>query len=107
MRNRTRQPDTPFQRVGRHSVSVPNNSASFYSHDDGDSDEENWGRRRAPRVGSSRAHMSDSRASIMSDMSRAPHVSDSRTSMLQKYSRVMGSARARKDVSFSSKLCVL
>ena len=67
MRNRTGQPDTPFQRLGRHSVSVPNNSASFYSHDDG----------------------------------------DSRTSMLQKYSRVMGSARARKDVSFSSKLCVL
>ena len=107
MGNRTGQPDTPFQRLGTHSVSKPNNSSSFYSHDDGDSDEENWGRRRAPRVGSNRAHMSGSRASIMSDISRAPHVSDSRASMLQKYTRTMGSARARNDVSFSSKLCVL
>ena len=103
MKNRSGQPDTPHQRLGRHSMAVPSNSSSFYSYDDGDSDEEYWGRIRPPRVGSSRAHLSDSQTSYMSDMARAPHVTDSRNSMLRKYSRAMGSARARGNVSFSSK----
>lgn len=84
-------------------MAVPSDSSSFYSFDDGDSDEEYWGRIRPPRGGSSRAHLSDSHTSYMSDMARAPHVTDSRTSMLRKYSRAMGSARARGNVSFSSK----
>ena len=77
----------------------PSNSSSFFAYEDGDSDEEIWGRERTSRVGSSRAHMSDSRTSYMSDMARGAHVTDSRTSMQRNY---RGSARARKDVSFSS-----
>lgn len=102
MRNRSGQPDTPHQKLGRHSTTVPSNSSSIYSVDDGDSDDENWGRIRAPRVGSSRAHLSDSRSSYMSEMSRAPHATDSRTAILRKYSRTMGSARGQRNVSFSS-----
>lgn len=105
VKNRSGQPDTPHQRLGSYFIGAPGNSSSFYSYDNGDSDEENWGRGRAPRVGSSRAQMSDSRTSYMSEMARVPHVTDSQTSMLRKYSRTMGSARARKDVSFSSKQC--
>ena len=86
-------------------MSKPANSSSFFSYDDGDSDEENWGRGWGPRVGSSRAHRSDSYTSYMSEMARGGHVTDSRTSMIGKYSRTMGSARARKDVSFSSEWC--
>lgn len=81
---------------------MPSNSSSFFSYENGDSDEEIWGRGRGSRVGSSRAHRSDSYTSYMSDMARGGHVTDSRTSMVGKYSRTMGSARARKDVSFSS-----
>ena len=55
------------------------------------------------RVGSSRTRASDSGAANMSDMTRGGHVTDSQSSMLRKYSRTMGSARARKDVSYSSK----
>lgn len=81
-------------------MSMPSNSSSFFSYENGDSDED-WGRGRGSRVGSSRAR-SDSYTSYMSEMSRGGHVTDSRTSMAGKYSRTMGSARARKDVSFSS-----
>ena len=84
-------------------MTAPGNSSSSFAYDDGDSDEETWGPGRAFRVGSSRARKSDSHTSYMSDMSRGAHGTESRTSMLQKYSRTMGSARARKDVSFSSK----
>ena len=80
----------------------PSNNSSIFAYDDGDSDEEIWGRGRSTsRVGSSRAHVSDSGTSYMSEMARGGHVTDSRTSMLRKFSRTMGSARARKDVSFS------
>ena len=54
------------------------------------------------RVGSSRARVSDSGAPYISEMARGGHVTDSQSSMLRKYSRTMGSARARRDVSFSS-----
>lgn len=101
MKNRSGQPDTPFQRLGRHPMTGPSNSSSFFAYEDGDSDEEIWGIGRT-RVGSSRAHVSDSGTSYMSEMARGGHVTDSRTSMFRKYSRTMGSARARKDVSFSS-----
>ena len=53
-------------------------------------------------MGSSRAQRSGSYTSYMFEMARGGHVTDSRTSMIGKYSRTMGSARARKDVSFSS-----
>ena len=80
VKNRSGQPDTPYQRLGRHTTTVPNNSMIF-GFDDGDSDEEIWRQSRATRIGSSRAQ-----------------VSDSRTSMLRKYSRALGSG----NVSFSS-----
>ncbi|KAL9959287.1 hypothetical protein ACROYT_G032598 [Oculina patagonica] len=102
VKNRSGQPDTPFQRLGRHPRSMPSNSSSFFSYENGDSDEEIWGRGRGSSVGSSRAHRSDSYTSYMSDMARGGHVTDSRTSMAGNYSRTMGSARARKDVSFSN-----
>ena len=76
VKNRSGQPDNPFQRLGRHSMTQPSNSSSLFACEDGDSDEETWGQERSmSRVGSSRAH------------SRS-------TSMLRKYSRTMGSARA-------------
>lgn len=81
---------------------MPSNSSSFVVYD-GDSDEDTWARGRfMSRVGSSRARVSDSGAPYISEMARGGHVTDSQSSMLRKYSRTMGSARARRDVSFSS-----
>ncbi|XP_068757817.1 uncharacterized protein [Montipora capricornis] len=93
VKNRSEQPP----------ISLPSNSSAFSSAFDGDGAEETWGLIRAPRVGSSRAHLTASRTSLfMPDTARAPHGTDSRTSMLGKYSRAMGSARGRKDASFSN-----
>ena len=118
--NRSGQPDTPFQRLGKHSMAVPANSPSFFAYDNVDSDEETWEQGKAFRIGSSRDGRRDSLTSHMSEMSRGAHETDSnayfvsdpprsvkgtesRSSMLQKYSRAVGSAHARKDASFSSK----
>jgi len=102
VKNRSGQPDTPFQRLGRHPMTAPSNSSSFFGYD-GDSDEETWGRGGLmSRVGSSRARVSDSGASYMSELARGGHVTDSQSSMFRKYSRTAGSAGARKDVSFSN-----
>lgn len=105
-KNRTDQPDTPFQRIGKHSMNVFGNSLSFYAFDDIDSDEEAWGQGKGFRVGSSRAARRDSHTSHMSEMSRgvssSGHGTESRTSMLQKYGRTVRSAPAHKDASFSN-----
>lgn len=101
IKTRSGQPDTPFQRPGRHSITLPSNSSSLFAYDDGDSDEETWGQGRSmSRIGSSRPRVSDSGLSHMSEMARGGHVTDSKTSILRTYSRTTGSARAR--VSHSS-----
>ena len=102
MKNRSGQPDTTFQRLAWNSLTVPSNSSSFVVYD-GDSDEDTGARGGfMSRVGSSRARVSDAGAPYMSEMARDVYVTDSQSSMLRKYSRTMGSARARRDVSFSS-----
>ena len=103
MKNRSEHHDKANVTLGQPMISLQSNSPSFSSSLDADGAEEHWGRMRAPRLGSSSSQLSASRTSMYtSDTARVPRVTDSRASMVGKYSRAMGSARARKDLSSSS-----